>query len=144
MPSRSSFSELGQSLEVFQPGVADLGAVEVQHLELGQSFEVFQPGVADLGAAEVQSTWSWVNPLRCSSPASLTLVPSRFSLWSWVNPLRCSSPASLTLVPEAQLLELGQSLEVFQPGVADLGAAEVQHLELGQSLEVFQPGVADF
>ena len=67
----------------------------------------------------------------------------RHSFWSWVNPLRCSSPASLTLVAaEVQLLELGQSFEVLQPGVADLGAVELQFSELGQSLEVSQPGVA--
>ena len=44
---------------------------------------------------------------------------------------------------EQKRLELGQSLEVFQPGVADLGVVEPKPLELGQSLEVFQPGVAD-
>ena len=72
-------SEPDQSFEVFQPGVADLGAAEAQLLELGQSFEVFQPGVADLGAVEDQPL-SCVNPLRCSSPASLTLVPMRSSI----------------------------------------------------------------
>ena len=76
VPLRYKLFELGQSLEVFQPGVADLGVAEVQRLELGQSFEVFQPGVADLGAARSRS-WSWVNPLRCSSPASVTLVSLR-------------------------------------------------------------------
>ena len=44
---RFKISELGQSFEVFQPGVADMGAIEVQGLELGQSFEVFQPGIVD-------------------------------------------------------------------------------------------------
>ena len=46
--------ELGQSFEVFQPGVADLGVVEPQLLELGQSFEVFQPGIADLRIDQVE------------------------------------------------------------------------------------------
>ena len=90
--------ELGQPFEVLQPGVRDLGARQVQRLELGQPFEVLQPGVRDLGVPHRSSVWSWVNPLRCSSPASVTLVPDRSSVWSWVNPLRCSSPASVTWV----------------------------------------------
>ena len=44
---------------------------------------------------------------------------------------------------EVQLLEPGQSFEVFQPGVADLGAAEAEHLEPGQSLEAFEGGVVE-
>ena len=44
--------ELGQSLEVYQPGVADLGIVEGKRVEFGQSLEVFQPGVTDPGAPE--------------------------------------------------------------------------------------------
>ena len=82
--------------------------------------ELFHAGIADLRDVEAQ-VWSSGNPLRCSSPASLTFVLLRYNTWSWVNPLRCSSPASLTFVPvERQPLELGQSFEVFQPGVADL------------------------
>ena len=68
----------------------------------------------------------------------------RSSVWSWVNPLRCSSPASVTWVrQQVQRLELGQPFEVFQPGVRDLRAPQVQRLELGQPFEVFQPGVRD-
>ena len=74
----------------------------------------------------------------------MTLVCIRFSDWSWVNPLRCSSPASVTWVPsQVQRLEFGQSFEVYQPGVGDLRLFQVQRLELGQPFEVFQPGVGD-
>ena len=60
--------------------------------------EFLHTRVGDVGVLEAQF-WSWVNPLRCCSPASLTLVSWRSSRWSWVNPLRCCSPASLTWLP---------------------------------------------
>ena len=54
-PKQVQLLELGQPLEVHQPGLGDLGALhQVQILELGQPFEVHQPGVGDLSVPQAQ------------------------------------------------------------------------------------------
>ena len=51
--------------------------------------------------------------------------------------MRCSQPGVADpCVGEAQDLELGQTLEVFQTGIGDLNTTEVQPLQLSQSLEI--------
>ena len=88
--------------------------------------ELLHARIGDFGVLTRSSNASSGNPLRYSNPASLTWLALSSRYWSWANPLRCFSPASLTLVPLRTESELGQSFEVFQPGIADLGAAEVQ------------------
>ena len=73
--AKAQFLELPQPLQAFQTGVSDLGAAEVQCLQLGQILEVFQTAVGDLGAVEVQRLKLAHRSLRCSRPASVTLVP---------------------------------------------------------------------
>ena len=100
---RLKFFELGKSLEVSQPGVADRGAAERQPSESSQSFEAWQSGVADHGAVEAQG---------------IELSQS-FEVFE----AGIADPRP----PEAQFLELRQPCEVLQAGVGYSSALTTQH-----------------
>ena len=70
-----------------------------------------QPGIGDFGIVEPQ-------------------------VLSWLNPWRCTSPASVTWVLPRPSFELTQPLEMHHPGVGDFGVVEYQSLELTQPLEM--------
>ena len=62
---------------------------------------------------------------RLTTPASVTLVLRRYNAPSRLNPLRCSNPASVTLVPSsANSWSSAQSLEMFQAGICDRAVPE--------------------
>ena len=61
---------------------------------------------------------------RSPTPTSVTWVKLRRSVFSWDSPFRCTSPASVILVPRRRL-QFGQPLEVHQTRVGDLGSGEV-------------------
>src|SRR5262245_39358184 len=42
-----------------------------------------------------------------------------------------------------EILQVRQGVQVFKPGIADLGERELKTTEVLQRLEVFQPGVRD-
>ncbi len=62
----------------------------------------------------------------------------RVNLFSW------SSPASLTEVPSrADILQVGQVLDVLQPSVANSGIGDVQHLKALEAGQMHQAGIGD-
>ena len=65
------------------------------------------------------SVWSWLNPLRCSSPALVILVPRSLSVWSWVNPSR--------------LLHILDSPQGFGGSVANLPVLVAEQFREGRS-----------
>ena len=64
-------AEIGQPLQVHQPGVGDLVPSKVEAREVGQPLQIRQPGVGDMSAARMSSE-RFVSPFRCASPASVT------------------------------------------------------------------------
>lgn len=86
--------ESRQSLEMLQPGVGDFRVVEVEPFEARQSLEMFWPGVGDLRVVEVE-IYESRQSLELLQPGVRAL---RVSDWRLDNPLRCSSPVSVTCV----------------------------------------------
>ena len=104
---------------MFQPGIADLGAAEVEFPELREAPELRQPGVGDLGPAEESSALELGQALEPLQPG-----------------------VGHVGAVEVQRFEPGQSPQAVEPGVGNPGVAEHQHFEPGQPSEAFQPGVA--
>ena len=50
----SEIVKSGKLVEMFQSGVADLRAAEIQGFQIGQETEILQPVVVDLRSAEIQ------------------------------------------------------------------------------------------
>ena len=63
--------EVGQPLQMHQPGVGDLSADEPEDGEIRQSLQMHQPSVGDLSGGEPEVE-RFVSPFKCTSPASVT------------------------------------------------------------------------
>lgn len=55
MLTAAQLLELARLLEVFQPGIGDLGAVQLEVSQLGQGFQLSQPTIGNLRVGQVQA-----------------------------------------------------------------------------------------
>src|SRR5260370_9309787 len=94
-----------------QAGIGDVAVVQDQYLKDGQLREMFPGGVWKLVAFEAQ----------------VTEVRQRLEVFE-------AGAGKLRTTAEAKTLQLGQALEVSQPGVAYTPTAEDKTHQLGQAL----------
>src|SRR5205823_3629141 len=115
--SRSEHARVRQGLlNLLDPPLVDLGAVEAQRFELGERFQEGDGGVRDARASQVEPP----------QPGQVLQVYQ-------------AATADRLVAVELQLFEAFQLFEVDQGRVRQSLITQVQPDELGQSLEVSRP-----
>ena len=103
-----------------------MAKVKVQFTELGQSLQVFQPGDCDAILLKVQSSELGEALDDTFHPASVTWVSSSPNNSSWPSASMFQPGVADLGLPEFQPSELGQSRKIRHPVVLDLGFVKSQ------------------
>src|SRR5438876_8344646 len=110
---------------MLQAGVADGGQFQVEGLQLGQALEVFQPGVLKMRGAEVQllktAHAAQVNQAGAADGSEIEIENTKVRQTLQMLQAGVGNVGRV----QAQLLQVGEQPQMNQVRVGDLGPAEI-------------------